>query len=238
MNQPAQYARKPNTGSPKFEADPLNSTFRWELHLTAGHPLNRVPLMDGYSKGIGFENPNRVELLHRKLMNPLLPYLGRCDAIIVFEQNAALPKPYHKALIELKPRSFKTFEWVQQDQFINDFLEAYYSEYVRKGTMPALEDRRKNVRQQFYIPELDHSKHNFKSLEELTQFCQSRIEKYSATCMNDWFTKHSDFQPELFNADIEEALTHRVHSSPTYEGAQAAQAMLQSMYSKHQTNRK
>ncbi|RIV20558.1 hypothetical protein DYU11_21165 [Fibrisoma montanum] len=238
MNQPATYARRPNTGSPKFEADPIGSTYRWELYLTPGHPLNKVGLMDGYSKGMGFENPNKVVLLHRKLMNPLLPYLTRCDAILVFENNKALPKEYHKKLIELRSNDFKTFDWVQKDTFLNQFLNAYYTEFIQTGTMPPVEDRRKNVRKAEYMAELDHSKYTFKTLEELTQFCQSRYEKYSATCMNDWFAKHADFQPELFNADIENALIHQVHSSPTQEGAQLAIDQLNKMYGRHPSSRK
>jgi hypothetical protein len=234
MNTTGTIPRKPNTGTPRFEADPMNSTYRWELYLTAGLKGNRVPLMDGYSKGMGFENTNKVELLYRKLVNPLLPYLSKCDVIIIYEQNRGLPKDMHPKLLELYPHSFGAHGWVKETPVITNFLETYYSEYVRTGTMPPVEDRRKNVRQPFYMADLDHSKHSFKDQEELKKFCSARVEKYSAQCMTGWYYRHADFQPELFENDVTEALTHTVHTAKT---AEAAAAAMSAMHGKYPSNR-
>lgn len=204
--------RKPNTGAPKFEADPMNSTFRWEMYLTPGRQGNKVPILDGYSKGFGYENTNKVELLYKKLINPLLPYLIKCDAIIIYEQKAGLPKDLHPVRLELLPTTYKAFDWVNQTIPILDFLEAYYAEYRRTGTMSPIEDRRKNVRQAFYDPGLDHSKYNFRTHEELNAFCcdPARIAKHSAKCMEIWYYRHAEFQPELFEHTTQyvEALAH------------------------------
>ena len=228
---PSISNRIPNNGATKFEADPINSTYRWELYLTPGVRGNKVPLMDGYSKGIGYENTNKVDLLYKKLINPLLPYLFKCDAIVIYEQKAGLPKHLHPVLIELYPRDYQVHSWVKETAPLVEFLNTYYTEYVRTGSMPPIEDRRKNARQAFLNPELDHSKHTFLSADELKNFCYSRIQKYSAKCMETWYFKHADFQPELFEniPQMVDSLNHAKNTAQTHEAAQAAQSSLDSM---------
>ncbi|QIP14714.1 hypothetical protein G8759_19895 [Spirosoma aureum] len=237
MKSSGTIARKPNTGIPKFEADPINSTFRWELYLTAGRKGNSVPLMDGYSKGMGFENTNRLELLYKKLINPVLPYLTRCDLIVIYENDRRILKQLQPKILELYPHDFVAHGWVKETAVITDFLSTYYNEYVHTGIMPPIEDRRKNVRQTVYFAELDHSKQNFETLEQLRAFCESKFSKYSAQCMTGWFYRHADFQPELFEADKSEALAHTIHTASTLEAAQAAQVGLNSLYGKHASKR-
>ncbi|RYC69774.1 hypothetical protein [Spirosoma sordidisoli] len=234
--QPA-YNRKPNTGTPEFSADPINSTYRWELHLTPGHPRNRVALLDGYSKGMGFENTNKLVLLYRKLVNPVLPYLSRCDKIIIFEQNPGLPKEFHTKLLEIMPHDYRAFGWVASDSFINEFLQSYYAEYKQTGIITPVEDRRKNVRKAFYVPELDHSKYDFKTQQELQDFCRRLVNKYSAQCMTIWYHKHAEFQPELFSTDVTGALQHQVHAAPSAEAAEAALSQITEMQSKFNTRK-
>ncbi|GAB3958256.1 hypothetical protein GCM10028805_52240 [Spirosoma harenae] len=230
--------RKPNTRTPKFEADPMNSTFRWELYLTAGRAGNKVPMMDGYSKGMGFENTNKVELLYKKLINPLLPYMSKCDVIIVYEQNRALPKHLHTKLLELYPRSFGAHSWLKDTPTITDFIGQYYAEYLKSGTMPPIEDRRKNVRQPVYMKELDHSIYQFKSLQQLKDFCREKSPKYSEQCMFGWFHRHADFQPELFEvANLAADLSHAASTSTTAEGAGAAVNAIDQMNNKFKVNR-
>lgn len=238
MNHTANYDRRPNTGTPKFEADPINSTYRWELYLTPGQARNTVGLLDGYSKGMGYENTNQVQLLYRKLVNPLLPYLSRCDTIIVYRQVHGLPKEFHTKLLELYRHDFKTFDWVAEDRFLNNFLHNYYEEYVQKGTMPALEDRRKNARKSVLMAELDHTKYQFKSLAELQDFCDRMSYKYSQTCMLGWYHSHAQFQPELFESDITDAVAHAVHQAATLEEAQSARSALNSFYNQHPSQRR
>lgn len=234
---PNRIPRRPNTGAPKFEADPLNSTYRWEFILTAGHPMNRVPILDGYSKGLGFENPNHVELLFKKLQNPILGYLDRSDAIVIYRQNTALPKQYHTVLLELYPHRFEAFDWLRETKPIMDWLTTFYQEYRRTGKMPPVEDRRKNSRQNFYIPELDHSKHQFRNMQELQEFCRKNTEKYSLTCMQTWYHKHAQFQPELFQEDVADALVHVAHTATTAEASQAARTELNNLYNRFPSNR-
>lgn len=228
---PTTNTRTPNAGTQKFEADPINSTYRWELYLTPGQPGNKVALMDGYSKGFGYENTNKVDLLYKKLINPLLPYLFKCDCIVIYEQRAGLPKNLHPVLIELYPRDFQVYSWVRETAPIVSFLNTYYAEYIRTGTMPPIEDRRKNARQAFLNPELDHSKYDFRTADELKDFCSRHVQKYSARCMETWYFKHAEFQPELFeNApQMIDALNHAKNTAQTQEAAQAAQSSLNSM---------
>ncbi|RYC69836.1 hypothetical protein [Spirosoma sordidisoli] len=239
--QPAAYNRKPNTGTPKFEADPINSTFRWELYLTPGNARNRISLMDGYSKGMGFENPNKVLLLYRKLINPLLPYLSRCDAMVIYEQVPGLPKELHTKVLEIYSNQYRAHGWVKDTAVITEYLDNYFNHYVRTGTMPPLEDRRKNVRQPVYMQELDHTKHHFATLDELRVFCRSRSEKYSEICMRGWYYRHAEYQPELFENEvtdmITDALAHQVHTATTYEEAERAQNSLTNLLTKHKSNR-
>jgi hypothetical protein len=171
-----------------------------------------------------------VELLYRKLVNPLLPYLHKCDVIVIYEQNRGLPKEFHPKLIELYPRNFGTFGWVKETPVISEFLTTYYSEYIRTGILPPIEDRRKNIRQPVYMADLDHSKYNFQNQDELRAFCRSRVEKYSAQCMHGWYYRHADFQPELFENDVTDALTHTVHTAKTAEAASAAASALHSKF--------
>jgi hypothetical protein len=237
MTMSGTIPRRPNTGAPKFQADPINSTFRWELYLTAGLKGNSVPLMDGYSKGMGFENTNKLELLYKKLVNPILPYISRCDLIVVYEQDRRILKHLHPKLLELYPRNFKAHGWLKETTAITDFLENYYTNYIQAGTLPPLEDRRKNVRQTVYFKELDHSKHTFKTIDELKDFCTSHVQKFSYECMRGWYFRHADFQPELFGSDVAAALQQTMNESTTYERAKAAQEGLQSLYGKHTSNR-
>ncbi|WP_080056744.1 hypothetical protein [Spirosoma aerolatum] len=234
MENYASYPYSRNTTKETFESDPLNSTFRWVMELTPGYPGNKVPEMTGYSKGKGPENPNKLTLLYKKLINPVLPYLIKCDLITVYEQNAALPKDLHPVILELFPHTFKAYGWLYDTPVITDYLEMYYKHYVRTGKVPPIEDRRKNVRQEFYNPELDHSKYNFRNLQELKDFCHARIEKFSRKCMETWYYKHSAFQPELFNNDISADLQHAVHTATTAEGANAA---MQELLKKYPTKR-
>ncbi|WP_461102183.1 hypothetical protein [Spirosoma koreense] len=213
----------------KFQADPINSTFRWELYLTPGKPGNRVALMDGYSKGLGFENTNKVELLYKKLINPILPYLSRCDRIVICEQDKGLPKAYHPVLIDLYPHDFAAYEWVKDSAFLMDYLKRYYNEFIHTGKLPPLEDRRKNARQAVYFADLDHSKHTFRTLQELKDFCAERKQKYSNECMVAWYYKHAEFQPELFDVDNTADLQHIIHTAKTGEEAQRA---IDSMHAK------
>lgn len=229
--------RKANTGTPTFSADPLNSTYRWEIFLTPGLKGNKVPMMDGYSKGMGFENTNKVELLYKKLVNPLLPYLYKSDLILIYEQTPGLPKHLHAKLLELYPRDFGAYGWVKETTPITDFLKQYYSEYLHTGRIPPIEDRRKNVRQPVYMKELDHSIYNFKTLPELQAFCRSKVEKYSAQCMHGWYYRHADFQPELFENDISGALAHAAHTAPSHEVAQPVRETINQMYDKFDAKR-
>lgn len=210
----------------------MNSTFRWEMYLTPGLKGNKVPLLDGYSKGKGFENTNKLELLYKKLVNPVLPYLSRCDGIVIYEQTRGLPKALHTKLIELHPREFVAYGWIKETEPIMSFLNDYYTLFLTTGQLPPIEDRRRNVRQPVYFVELDHSKYNFTSKEELLAFCKALIPKYSAKCMETWFFKHVDFQPELFITDNSAELNHAINTASTYEAAEEArqaQASLQSM---------
>lgn len=237
-----QIPRKPHVGASKFEADPINSTFRWELYLSPGKYGNKVPILDGYSKGMGFENTNRVDLLYKKLVNPILPYLYKCDSIIIYQQDTGLPKHLHPVCLELYPRTYKAFGWVGELTPILDFLDRYYAEFVHTGTMPPLEDRRRNARQAFYHQELDHTKVSFTSLRELHEYCYhpSRIARHSATCMEKWYYAHAQHQPELFeNApQLAQALQHAMHTAPTYEAQQAALEGMQNLYNKFPSNPK
>lgn len=210
----------------------MNSTFRWEFYLTQGHPLNKVAIMDGYSKGAGFENPNKVLLMLRKLENPVLPYLTRCDTIVIYEQIKGLPKDYHTKIIELYPREYSVHGWVKDDLAVNQFLDAYYTTYVRTGKMPAAEDRRKNARKAVYMEELDHSRYNFQNQKELVDFCKRLVPKYSYEAMKGWYQSHSQFQPELFENNIVGAMTQAIHEAPNLEQAQAAQAAIGGLLNK------
>ena len=235
----AQNSNYPNNHNPKkiaFEADSLNSTFRWEMELTPGLPGNKVAFMDGYSKGKGNENINRLTLLYKKLVNPVLPYLSRCNSIFIYEQDNNLPKPYHPVLLKLYPHGFQALGWVREAPVIVNFLNTYYSTYVRTGSMPALEDRRKNARQQFFNPDLDHSRYTFKTREELAEFCRQRVNVYSLTCMNIWYHKHADLQPELFTTDNREAAQHVINTASTLEQAQMALQAMQNSPN-YKTNR-
>lgn len=226
MNPTGIYPRK-NFAPKKFESDPLNSTYRWELYLTPGYPGNKVGVLDGYSKGHGAEASNKVQLLRSKLVNPVLPYLKRCTEIVIFEQNAVLPKHMHKEILILKHDNFYPQEqWIRDTPIIMDFLTAYYTEYTKTGQMPGKEDRRKNVRQPHYFEELNHSNHTFQNLQELKDFCRSKVGRFSEQCMKEWYAIHAEFQPELFQTDDSNALKHMVNTASTYEAAQAAMSEL------------
>ena len=227
---PQSYIPRKALEANKFQADPMNSTYRWEFYLTPGRAGNRVALLDGYSKGLGFENTNKVELLYKKLINPILPYLVKCDYIIIYEQDKGLPKQYHTKLLELYPRDFQAHSWVGESPVFTDYLDLYYRDYIKSGKMPPVEDRRKNVRQPLYLKDLDHTTRVFGDLDELKRFCAERKEKYSPQCMYAWYYKHAEFQPELFENDITGTLQHVAHTSPTAEGAQAAINQLASKY--------
>ncbi|MVM35015.1 hypothetical protein GO755_33620 [Spirosoma sp. HMF4905] len=234
--------RKPNTGTPKFEADPMNSTFRWEIYLTQGQHGNKVPILDGYSKGMGYENTSRVDLLYKKLINPILPYLHKSDTIVIYQQDPGLPKHLHPVVLELLPRQYFAYDWVGQTTPITHFLDRYYNEFIYSGTMPPTEDRRKNARQAFYHAELDHTRHSFASLEELHNFCYqpSRIAKHSATCMEKWYYIHAQYQPELFEngPQLADNLQHAKDIAPNSDSAQAAQNSLQALYNRHPSSPK
>jgi hypothetical protein len=239
VNSLTHNGRKAND----FEADPLHSTYRWELYLTPGHPQNKVGLLDGYSKGQGFENTNKVVLLHRKLVNPILPYLSRCDEIVIYENMPGIAKEFHKKLLELYPRTFTPHGWIKDDMTITDYLERFYESFLQNGKMAPLEDRRKNARQSVYMAELDHSSYNFESLDELKRFCRYHTAKYSYQAMKGWYESHANFQPELFQSDNTENLTHAVHQAKTQEQAQTAmdaiadQAAMDALRGKFNTGR-
>jgi hypothetical protein len=221
----ANYSRNPNSNAQKFKSDPLNSTYRWEIYLDPGHSGNRVPILDGYSKGIGLENTNKIELLLKKLQNPVLTYLNRCKEIVIYENISQLPKTSHPVLLELKPREWQAYGWLHDDLAVGGFLEAYYKHYVMTGTLPPAEDRRKNARQAFYMEELDHAKYIFPTKQQLIDFCTRLVPKYSRTCMLDWYRAHSQYQPELFEHDLTEVIQNVVNESSTLEQAQAAQSL-------------
>lgn len=227
------YPRKA-FNAPKFESDPLNSTYRWEIDLTIGHPDNssRVQQMVGYSKGAGAENPNRVLLLYRKITNPLVRYLYKADRITIFEQIPGVPPAYHIKLMTLYRQEFETFSWVKEDVFFNQFLINLYAEYLKHGKLPPEEDRRKNVRKDVYFAELDHSKLTFATHQDLVDFCKARIEKFSRECMKGFYQAHRDFQPELFENDIHRAALHAKHEAPTSDAAQAIYSGINNMHAK------
>lgn len=179
--------------------------------------------MDGYSKGDGPEHPNKITLLCNKLTNPILPYLGRCSEIVIYEQNAVLPKSLHQEVLILGRDNFwPKQQWVEKTPQLMEFLTNYYTIYVKTGQMPSREDRRKNARQPFYFEDLDHSKYNFSSLDELKAFCIEKTPVYSRQCMLTWYNIHAQFQPELFDTDDRAALQHQINTSATAEAAQAA----------------
>ena len=223
----------PRTLKPqKFKSDPKNSTFRWECDMT-DDGINRVPQIEGYSKGIGFELTNKAELLIKKLENPLLTYLQKSDEIRVYENLIELPsgqtvmqtKDRQKLLVVLTRKQFSTLDWVSGDAVIEHRLQELY-DHLEFGTVAAAvtTGRRKNV----WFDELSHTKYDFASVDELNAFCRSMAPKYGTACMHKWHIAHLAMQPNLTKP--KEVINVPAGLTPEQE---AAKNSLQGLYSKY-----
>ncbi|MBO0953240.1 hypothetical protein [Fibrella forsythiae] len=224
---------QPRAFSPlKFKSDPASSTYRWEIDLTQDG-TNRVSLMEGYSKGQGFELTNKAELLIRKLGNPLSLYLPKSDEIRLYEnltqlpsgQTLRIPKEQQICILVLYRSGFKAHSWVAQCEPILTHLNGIYQVLTSTGQPP--QHRPGNARKKVWFPELDHSKYTFGSQEQLQLFCRSMLPRHGAECMNKWWKAHLAMQPEL--ATPGPAL---LQTPPTGSEHQATQAATQALYTK------
>ncbi|MBO0953088.1 hypothetical protein [Fibrella forsythiae] len=224
---------QPRAFSPvKFKSDPQASSFRWEIDLTQdGH--NRVSLIEGYSKGQGFELTNKAELLMRKITNPLSPYLQKSDEIRVYENLKELPtgklmqvpKQDQVCILILYRTNYKALSWVRHTDPLLEHLNSLYTLLNATGRLP--QERSTNARKKVWFPELDHSKYTFANQEELKVFCRSMVEKHGSACMAKWWNAHLGMQPELTTPGP--AL---LQTPPTGSEHQATQAATQGLYDK------
>lgn len=224
---------QPRAFSPvKFKSDPQSSSFRWEIDMTQdGH--NRVSLIEGYSKGQGFELTNKAELLMRKITNPLSPYLQKSDEIRVYENLKELPtgklmqvpKQDQVCILILYRTDYKALSWVRHTDPVLTHLDALYTLLNATGRLP--QERSTNARKKVWFPELDHSKYTFGNQEELKVFCRSMVERHGTACMNKWWNAHLGIQPELTTPG-----PAIVQSAPTGSEHQATQAATQGLYTK------
>ncbi len=183
--------------SARFEADPLNSTFRWVIHLDPNHARNRVAQLDGYSKGMGYENNNKVQLLLNKLRNPLLGYVEKALLIEVFEQQGGVLKERHPRLITLSPHGYHCADWVAENELICQFLKGVYDTYLTTGQLPSVENRRNNRRQGAYQRDLKHDLYRFNDHGALQVFCREQSAHYGQECMRSWYYSHLRLFPAL-----------------------------------------
>jgi len=180
----------------KFKSDPANSKFRWVFHFTPGMPGNSVTTMDGYSKGQGAENSNDRVLLIKKLQNPLLPKFKNCDMIEVFINDFSMPKEKHDRVLVLYPHTFELYGEYQDDQYITNYLEKFYQEFLETGKMEAPEPAQMPITRAALQGELNHSI-RFKTHQELSNYLRKYNQKYGESFMKAWYWKHLEIQPEL-----------------------------------------
>lgn len=222
---------KRTLGAPKFKSDPRQSSFRWEIDLT-DDGINRVPMIEGYSKGQGFECTNKGELLIRKLQNPLAVYLSKCDEIRVYEnltelksgQFVQVPKNDQVLLLRFNRVLFYSYNWVAQSPPVENFVQYLINQFSNNSGQPIAHQtgRRKNQ----WFPELKHDQYTFATLAELNAFCNRMTPQFGKACMQKWWLAHTAFQPELIAPEnsgqaILQTPAQHVHQQATQQAAQA-----------------
>ncbi|MEZ0610469.1 hypothetical protein ACAW74_18285 [Fibrella sp. WM1] len=220
----------------KFKSDPQQSTFRWECDMT-NDGTNRVPQIEGYSKGMGFECTNKAELLIRKLQNPLGLYLQKTDEIRIYENLLELPsgqliqrtKDSQPLILTMTRTGYLAHSWVKEAEAVLYHLQRLYDtlKNAAGSPLPRETGRRRNV----WFDELNHANYTFKSLEELRTFCSSLVPTYGRPCMLKWWTAHLAIQPELAEP---EAIGQSILQTPgLIPEQQATQNAVQGMLNRH-----
>lgn len=195
----------------KVKANRAESTFWWEITLDPNHPTTRVSVLTGYSHLGGNEHQHPDILLMNKIKNPFSNYFDRMLSIVVYRNDAQVPKTEHEPVLVMTPYGWHSEDmWIHNRPFLVNYLNSIYQGgKVSQKQANKVDKMQKRIPIEVFRQELHH-KMRFKSHEELLAFCDEKKSRFGKPAVEGWYQIHvHDFQPEL----LEKAQPMRVAAS-------------------------